>query len=150
MSQSLANNYVHIVFSTKNREPFIEPAFENELFSLVGNECNKLECTPIVIGGHLDHLHILCMLSKKVALMNLIKEVKGHSSYLFKRQTSALDAFYWQNGYGAFSVSPTDIDRISAYIANQKTHHQSLTFQDEYRMMLKKYRIEYDERYVWD
>jgi putative transposase len=150
MGQSLVKNYIHIVFSTKYRQPLIKEIFEKDLFAYLGGICNKLECTPIIVGGYLDHVHILCLLSKKIALMKLLEEVKSHSSKWMKTKDDSLQNFYWQDGYGAFSVNANDIDKVINYIANQKQHHQKKIFQDEYRMILKKYNVEYDERYVWD
>ena len=109
-----------------------------------------MDCHPIKIGGYTDHVHVLCMLSKKIALMKLLEEVKSHSSKWMKTKGNDLSNFYWQDGYGAFSVNPSEIDRVIAYIANQKEHHNKITFQDEYRAVLKRYEVEYDERYVWD
>jgi REP element-mobilizing transposase RayT len=150
MGQSLVKNYVHIVFSTKHREPFIIPPFEDPLHSYLGGICKKLECPPIKIGGYTDHVHILCMLSKKIALMNLLEEVKCHSSSWMKTLDPSLKNFYWQNGYGAFSVNPAEVDRVINYIANQHVHHSKQDFKQEFRAILKKYEVEYDERYVWD
>ena len=150
MGQSLVKNYIHIVFSTKHRAELIHPPVQDELYSYIGGICNEMECPPIKIGGYTDHVHILCMLSKKIALMKLLEEVKSHSSKWMKTKGSDLKNFYWQNGYGAFSVNPSDIDRVIAYIENQKEHHRKKSFQDEYKAFLKKYKIEYDERYVWD
>ena len=90
------------------------------------------------------------MLSKKIALMKLLEEVKSHSSKWMKTKDDSLKNFYWQDGYGAFSVNPAEVDRVIAYIANQHKHHSKKNFQDEYRGILKKYQVEYDERYVWD
>ncbi len=148
MGQSLVKNYIHIIFSTKHRVPLIYHPFENELHGYIGGICKELECNPIKIGGYTDHIHILCMLSKKIALMKLLEEVKSHSSRWMKTKDTALKNFYWQNGYGAFSVNPSEIDKVIAYIENQKKHHKKKTFQDEYRAFLKKYKVEYDERYV--
>lgn len=150
MSQSLAKNYVHIVFSTKYRQPMIVAPFEQELHSYLGGICKRLECQPIKIGGYTDHVHILCMLSKKIALMKLLEEVKSHSSKWMKTNDESLSNFYWQDGYGAFSVNPAGVDRVTAYISNQHEHHRKKTFQNEYRTILKKYKVEYDEQYVWD
>jgi REP element-mobilizing transposase RayT len=150
MGQSLAKNYVHIVFSTKHRQELIFPPVEEELHAYLGGICKKLECHPIKVGGYTNHVHILCMLSKKIALMKLLEEVKSHSSKWIKTKGEAYENFYWQDGYGAFSVNPTEIDVVVNYIANQKEHHRKKTFQDEYRAFLKKYEVEYDERYVWD
>ena len=159
MPQSLVKNYMHIVFSTKYREHLIHPPEEDELHAYLGGICKRMECHPIKIGGYTDHVHILCMLSKKIALMKLLEEVKSHSSKWFKTKADYLQNFYWQDarlndavgqGYGAFSVNPSEIDRVISYIAHQKEHHATITFQDEYRAILKRYGMEYDERYVWD
>ncbi len=150
MGQSLIKNYVHIVFSTKHRENIIYPPFENELHSYLGGICNNLECTPIKIGGYTDHIHLLCLLSKKIALMKLMEELKSHSSKWMKTKDISLQNFYWQDGYGAFSVNPSEIEIVIEYINNQHEHHHTRTFQDEYRAFLKKYKVEYDERFVWE
>jgi len=150
MGQSLAKNYIHIVFSTKYREPLIHEPYYSELHAYIGGICKSLECHPLIIGGYTDHIHILCMLSKKIALMKLVEEVKSHSSKWMKTKSKDLQSFYWQNGYGAFSVNPWQVNVVINYIANQKAHHQKKGFQDEYRGILKKNNVEYDERYVWD
>ncbi len=150
MGQSLVNNYIHIIFSTKLRVSLIHEPIQNELYSYIGGICKEMECQPIKIGGYIDHIHILCMLSKKIALMNLLEEVKSHSSKWMKTKGTDFKNFYWQNGYGAFSVNPSEIDKVIAYIENQKEHHRKKSFQEEYRAFLKKYKVEYDERYVWD
>ncbi len=150
MGQSLVKNYVHIVFSTKHREPLIHPPLEEELHAYLGGICNKLECTVLKVGGHTDHIHILCMLSKKITLMKLMEELKSHSSKWMKTRGPGYENFYWQDGYGAFSVNPSEVDTVIAYIANQHEHHSKKKFQDEYRAFLKKYNVDYDERYVWE
>ena len=150
MGQSLVKNYIHITFSTKHRVPLIIQAIENELYSYIGGICKKMECYPVKIGGYTDHIHILCLLSKKIALMELLEEVKAHSSKWIKTKDSSLKKFYWQNGYGAFSVNPYEIEKVIEYIENQKEHHRKKTFQDEYRAFLKKYKVEFDERYIWE
>jgi putative transposase len=150
MGQSLVKNYVHIVFSTKYRQPLINPPVEAELHSYLGGICNKLECHVIKVGGYTDHIHILCMLSKKISLMKLLEELKSHSSKWIKTKGSAYANFYWQDGYGAFSVNPSQVDTVVAYIDRQFEHHSKKTFQDEYRSFLKKYNVEYDEKYVWE
>jgi REP element-mobilizing transposase RayT len=150
MGQSLVKNYVHIVFSTKHRQAFIHDDIEEELFAYMGGICNRLGCTVLKVGGYRDHVHILCMLSTKIALMKLLEEVKSHSSKWIKTKGEALQGFYWQNGYGAFSVNPTDVEIVVNYIAKQREHHTKTSFKNEYRKFLKKYRVEYDEKYVWD
>ena len=150
MGQSLVQNYIHIVFSTKYRQPLIKPDMESELHAYLGGICNQLECQTIKVGGYTDHIHILCKLSKKIALMKLVEEVKSHSSKWVKTKGEQYSNFYWQNGYGAFSVNPSQVETVIAYIANQHQHHSKKNFQDEYRAILKKYQVEFDEKYVWD
>lgn len=150
MPQSLVKNYMHLIFTTKYRQHLIHPPVEEELHAYLGGICKRMECHPIKIGGYTDHVHILCMLSTKMALMKLLEEVKSHSSKWMKTKGEDLSNFYWQDGYGAFSVNPAEIDRVIAYIANQKEHHSKITFQSEYRAILKRYKVEYDERYVWE
>ncbi|MES2649229.1 MAG: IS200/IS605 family transposase [Bacteroidota bacterium] len=150
MSQSLTKNYLHIVFSTKYRQPLIKAPNEEALHSYLGGTCRQLDCPVLAVGGYTDHIHILCMLSKKIALMTLLEKVKSHSSKWIKTQDESLYNFYWQDGYGAFSVSPGRVDRTINYIQKQHEHHSRKSFQDEYRAILKKCRVEYDERYVWD
>ncbi len=150
MGHSLVKNYIHIIFSTKHRAPIILPKYESELHSYLGGICKNMDCQPIKIGGYTDHIHILCMLSKKIALMKLLEEVKSHSSKWMKTKDELLKKFYWQDGYGAFSVNPSEVETVITYIANQHEHHNKKTFQDEYRAFLQKYHVDYDERYVWD
>jgi len=150
MPQSLVKNYMHITFSTKYRVDFIDKSISNELYNYIGGVCKNLECNPIIVGGHRDHIHILCMLSRKIALMKLLEEVKSHSSRWMKTKGVKYYDFYWQRGYGGFSVNPAEIDIVKRYILNQEKHHQKKTFKDEYRAFLNKYQIEYDEKYVWD
>lgn len=150
MGQSLVKNYVHIVFSTKHRKHLIHPPVEAELHCYLGGICNRLECQVLIVGGYTNHIHILCMLSKKLALMKLVEEVKSHSSKWIKTKNEDYKNFYWQDGYGAFSVKPSEVDKVIAYIANQHEHHSKKSFQDEYRNILTKYKVDYDEKYVWD
>ena len=150
MGQSLNKIYVHLVFSTKHRKALITDLIKGELFSYLGGICKNLECNPIQVGGHHDHIHILCLLSKKVALMKLMEEVKSHSSKWIKTKGDEFEDFYWQNGYGAFSVNPTELEIVKNYILNQEEHHKRKTFQEEFLAFLKKYNVEYDDKYVWD
>lgn len=150
MPQSLAKNLVHITFTTTHRQPLIQPPFEDELHQYIAGICYNLQCYPIKVGGFTDHIHILCMLSRKLALSKLIEEVKSHSSRWMKTKDESLRNFYWQDGYGAFSVNPLGIDAVKRYIERQHEHHRKVTCQDEFRQLLMKHKIEYDERYVWD
>ncbi len=150
MPQSLVYNYMHIVFSTKDRYPFIDEHIDDELFKYLGGTSREMECKPIIVGGTHDHVHLLVLLSQKIALMKLIETIKSHSSNWIKTKGANYKNFYWQRGYGGFSVNPTEIEIVQKYILNQRDHHRNISFKDEYRGFLKKYDIPYDERYVWD
>lgn len=150
MPQSLVRNFMHLIFSTKHRQPFIDDAIESNLHHYIGGICKGLDCQPIQTGGCADHLHVLFLLNKNQTLVKAVEEIKSHSSLWMKKQGEAYQNFYWQKGYGAFSVNPYEVDKVIDYIVNQKAHHQKRTFQDELRSFLKKYKIAYDERYVWD
>ena len=150
MPQSLVKNYIHIAFSTKNRYPFINDQVESELFSYLGGTCSSLESQAIIVGGTCNHVHLLLNLSRKIALMKFIEKLKSYSSKWIKTKGDSYSEFYWQHGYGAFSVNPSELEAVRNYILNQKEHHVKVSFQDEYRAFLKKYKVEYDERYVWD
>ncbi|KAA9353422.1 IS200/IS605 family transposase [Larkinella humicola] len=150
MPQSLTKVYVHLVFSTKYREPIIGDEVKDELYAYLGGVCRQLECNPVKIGGYYDHVHILCILSKKIALMKLLEEVKKSSSKWMKTKGHTYRNFYWQDGYSAFSVNPSQVDAVVRYISNQYQHHGNTTFQDECRGIFQKYAMAYDERYVWD
>ena len=138
MSQSLASNYIHIIFSTKHRQPLITESIQNELFHYLGGTCNEMGCQSISVGGYLDHVHILCALSKKIALMKLLQEVKSNSSGWIKTRGREFEEFFWQDGYGAFSVGYKDLEKVTDYISNQKEHHQKMGFQEEFRIALKR------------
>ena len=150
MGQSLVKNYIHIVFSTKHRIHMIDDAIENELYAYLGGICNNLECQVLKVGGYTNHIHILCLLSKKITLAKLLAEVKANSSRWMKTKGEKYQNFYWQDGYGAFSVRQSEVQVVSNYIANQKEHHNKRSFKDEYRDVLKEHGVEFDEKYVWD
>ena len=150
MPQSLSKVYVHITFSTKNRVNRIDDKIETPLFEYIGGVCKQMECNPIKVGGHENHIHILCLLSRKVAQMTLLENIKKSSSKWIKTKGDEYSDFYWQDGYGIFSVNPTEIEVVKKYISNQKEHHKKRTFQDEFRAFLKKYNVDYDERYIWN
>lgn len=150
MGQSLVQNYLHIVFSTKNREALINSKIETDLHAYLGGICNSLDCQVIKIGGYHNHVHILCLLSKKITLIKLMEELKGHSSKWIKTKDNDFKNFYWQNGYGAFSVNPSEIEKVIHYIDNQHEHHRNKSYEEEYISFLKKYKVKYDEQYIWD
>jgi len=149
MAQSLSKVYVHITFSTKDRKHLIDENIKGTLFQYLGGVCKGMECNPVQVGGYTNHVHILCLLSRKVAQMDLLEELKKQSSKWIKTQGSAYSNFYWQDGYGIFSVNPTQVNVVAEYIRNQEDHHKTVSFQDELRAFLKKYKVDYDERYIW-
>jgi len=148
MSQSLARNAIHLIFSTKNRQPLILPAVRDELFNYLGGILKAINCPPIRVGGVADHVHLLFTLSKTITLAKAVEEVKKESSKWAKGKVNP--KFYWQTGYGAFSVSASQEDAVAAYIDNQEKHHEKRTFQEEFREFLRKHRVEFNEEYVWD
>lgn len=151
MPQSLAQIYVHIVFSTKDRRRFLKDAkIRGAMHGYLVGICEKQGSPSIATGGVEDHVHIACRLSKTCDVASLIMELKKGSSTWIKTQFPGLEAFHWQHGYGAFSVSPSHLEALQVYIANQEEHHRRESFQDEFRRLLKTYGIEFDERYVWD
>ena len=150
MPQSLVKNYMHIVFSTKKRQPFIDKSTASELHAYLGNICKELGCPVVIVGGIEDHVHILCLLSKNISLAELVGKIKANSSKWMKTQGPQYANFYWQRGYGGFSVNPTETEVVKKYIQNQEEHHKNQTFKEEYRLFLKKYKMEFDEQYVWD
>lgn len=151
MPQSLAKIYVHIAFSTKERRPyFSEPTLKAETYAYLASVFAAHDSPALLIGGADDHVHILCNMSRTKALANVIKEAKRASSLWIKTKGSALTSFRWQGGYGAFSVSHSNVSRVRRYIAGQEEHHRKWSFQDEFRRLLQRHGVEYDERYVWD
>ncbi len=128
MSQSLAKIYTHIIFGTKNHANLIDDNIDEKLFSYLGGICRDMECNPVIVGGYKNHVHILSLLSKKISAVDLLEEVKKSSSKWMKTQGEQYADFYWQRGYGIFSVSPTHVDAITEYIKNQKEHHKKRTF----------------------
>jgi REP element-mobilizing transposase RayT len=141
---------VHITFSTKYRTHSIDDNIKEELWDYIGGTCKALDCNPVRVGGYSDHIHICCLLSKKITQMKLLEEVKKSSSKWIKTKGKQYSNFYWQDGYGIFSVNPYEVDKVVDYINKQEEHHKKKTFQQELLAFLKKYKIEYDERYLWN
>lgn len=150
MAQSLAKLYVHLIFSTKNRERAIPDDLRPKLHSYMGGILRDNHCSSIEINTEPDHAHVLFILARTEALSDVVGQLKKGSTNWLHAQSSHLRSFYWQNGYGAFSVSQSGVDEVREYIRNQHMHHQKLSFQDEFRTFLRRYEIEFDERYVWD
>jgi REP element-mobilizing transposase RayT len=151
MAQSLAKLWIHLIFSTKERYPFlVDPSVRADMHGYLAKVLRTHDCPTIVVGGCDDHVHALFSLSRNHSIAHIVKEIKRTSSAWIKTLERRYSKFHWQNGYGAFSVSQSHVDQVSSYVMNQDQHHRRTTFQDEFRAFLKKYEIEYDERYVWD
>ncbi len=150
MPQSFSAVYVHLIFSTKNRIPYLDPDLCPRLCSYLGGVCRSMRCNPVQVGGTTDHVHILFLLSRDIAIQNFVAKIKAESSKWVKRQNPLLSDFHWQTGYGIFSVNPKDRQAVVQYIANQEEHHRNRTFQEEFLLFLKKYDVPYDEKHLWD
>ena len=149
MGQSLAHLLVHAIFSTKDRRPFLHSEeIRNEIYAYMAGTLKNLDCHPIKIGGVEERVHVFCSLSKNISFSDLIGRLKGASSKRLKEK--GLRDFGWQNGYGAFSVSESNVESVTAYILNQAEHHRKISYQEEIREIFKRHRVAFDERYVWD
>ena len=149
MAQTLVSLLTHVIFSTKNREPFITPEVEPELFAYIGGILKNHESRLLAAGGTSDHVHLLVSQSKNIALSSLMKDVKKDSSSWIKTKGNQFRNFHWQDGYGAFSVGMKEIGALKKYIATQKEHHRKRSFKEELIEFLDEYGIQYDERYFW-
>jgi putative transposase len=151
MPQSLAQVYLHIVFSTKHRYPWLKAKqLQTDVHAYLAATMNNMECPCLIAGGVEDHVHVLARLGRTTSIADLVRDIKKATSSMLTDRGEVLRGFHWQNGYGAFSISPSHVEALTAYIRNQEEHHRRETFQDEYRRLLAKYGLEYDERYVWD
>ena len=150
MGQSLAKVYLHVVFSTENREPVLAEPWRDELFNVLGGAANNLECQSLIVGGTADHIHVLYQLGRTISISDSVGKIKSTSS-LWVNQTRGLAMpFHWQSGYAAFSVSQSNIEAVREYIRRQPDHHARESFQDELREWLRRYEVEWDERYLWE
>ena len=150
MPQSLSSVLIHLVFSTKNREPFLLPAVEAELHPYMATIFRDHDSPSLIIDGTTDHVHMLFALGRTITIADVVEEVKTGSSKWVKTKGREFRNFHWQRGYGAFSIGQSNVGELKRYIRNQKQHHRRVTFEDEYRAFLKRYEIGFDERYVWD
>ncbi|MBI2195147.1 MAG: IS200/IS605 family transposase [Planctomycetes bacterium] len=150
MPQSLVQIYVHLVFSTKDRGPFLrDKLICEEMHDYLGGTLRDMGCPPLRVGGTEDHVHALFRLAKVLSIADLVRDIKKESSKWIKMKGESFSDFHWQEGYGAFSISPSHVDAVVQYIENQEEHHQKDTFQDEFRRLCRKYGLEIDERYAW-
>jgi REP element-mobilizing transposase RayT len=150
MPQSLSLVVIHVIFSTKDRRPFLDPDTCPNLHAYLATVARNAGCECYRVGGVADHVHLAIRLSRTLTIANLVENLKTSSSKWLKTRSPSLASFSWQRGYGCFSVGPTDLESLCAYIDRQEEHHRTRTFQDEFQMFLKKYGVEYGEAYVWD
>ncbi len=151
MPQSLAQVWLHIIFSTKDRRPFLQDeSIRDQMFRMLAHKTKEANCVCATVGGHIDHVHLLAGLSRTLTISNLIEHIKTETSKWAKTIHRDLTTFQWQRGYGVFSVSQSLMDRVEAYFRGQAEHHQQISFQEEYRLLCKKHEIRIDERYAWD
>ena len=147
MPHSLVKILIHTVFSTKNRADLIAPEIEDGLFGYIHDIVENNKSKLIIAGGTTNHVHLLISLGKTIDISELVGDIKRDSSVWMKKHERS---FFWQEGYGAFSIGESQVPRVSAYIKNQKQHHAKQDFKDEFCGLLKRYRVDYDERYVWE
>ncbi len=151
MPQSLSRVLIHTIFSTKNRKPYFgDIEFRRQLHSYLAGTAKSLGCQPIRIGGVSDHVHLLTSLSRTLSLAEFVKEVKRVSTGWIQQRRQIHKNFRWQSGYGAFSVSESKVAEVIRYIERPKEHHRTVTFQEEFRELLRRHRVGFDERFVWD
>jgi REP element-mobilizing transposase RayT len=150
MPQSLSLVVIHVIFSTKERRPLLDPHIRPKLHAYLATVARDAGCECYRVGGVADHVHLAIRLSRTLNIAGLVENLKTSSSKWLKTELPGLATFSWQRGYACFSAGPADLDSLCAYIDGQEEHHRTRTFQEEYRMFLKKYGVEYDEAYVWD
>lgn len=140
--------HYHLIFSTKNRHPFIDEAWRGRLHAFIGGAVRSLGGTAEIVGGTGDHVHLLIGLRANHMLADVLRDIKSASSH-WVHDTVGVRSFGWQDGYGAFSISASLIERVRSYIAQQEEHHRKRTFQEEYVEFLKQSGVEYNERFLW-
>jgi len=151
MSQSISTLYTHATFSTKDRNLWINEQIRDNLHAYMASILKNLNSPALIINSMPDHIHILFRVSKTITIADVMEEVKKSSSKWIKVQPNGVSSFYWQKGYGAFSLSSSHLDVVSRYIANQKEHHKKFTYREEVERLMKKYNVsEYDPKYYWD
>lgn len=150
MGSTLTNLLFHIVFSTKNRKPLIKPEFQDELYKYIGGIIKGEGGILLAMGGMPDHVHILLKLKPIHSMSQMMMKIKGNSSKWMNKQRKISTGFSWQDGYGGFSVSESQIDAVKRYINHQEDHHQKISFKEELTIILKRHQISYDENYLWN
>ena len=149
MANTYTSLHYHIVFSTKNREPWLVPDVEQRVWAFIGGIARAHKMTARQVGGVEDHIHVLVTAPPTIAPSQTAQYLKGDSSKWIHEEFPALKSFGWQDGYGAFTVSKSNIPEVISYIQSQRAHHRKKTFQEEYLEFLRANEIEFDERYLW-
>ena len=150
MPQSLSQVILHIVFGTKERRPWLDLEIRPRMHAYLATVCRDCGCEAYRVGGTADHVHLAARLPRTISQAELLEEIKKTSSAWIKRQGSQYGGFFWQGGYGDFSIGWSQLEELIRYIDRQEQHHRTQTFEQEYRELLRKYHVEFDERYVWD
>jgi putative transposase len=150
MPQSLSRVILHIIFSTKDREPWLDANVRPRMHAYLATICRDLGADFVHVGGVSDHVHVLTTLPRTLSQAQFIEQIKKTSSKWIKTVEARYRGFFWQRGYGAFSVSPSQLEGVLRYVREQPEHHRTHTFQEEYRALLRKNGVNFDERYVWD
>ncbi len=149
MPQSFGSIHCHIVFSTKHRDAWIKPDVQPRLYEYIGGILRSDASQLIAAGGMPDHVHLLVSMGRTLAVADAVRLIKSNSSG-WLRETVGLQGFHWQDGYGAFSVSHSNLEQVKSYLASQEQHHRGMSFQEEFREFLRRHRLSWDEKYVWD
>jgi putative transposase len=150
MPQSLSKVILHIIFSTKNREPWLDSDIRSRMHAYLATICRDLGGDALLVGGVADHVHILRTLPRTLSQAQMIEQIKKPSSKSIKALEARYRGFFWQRGYASFSVSPSQLNAVLQYVQTQEEHHRTRTFQEEYRELLRRHGVEFDEQYVWD
>lgn len=147
---TFTNLLFHVVYSTKYRKPMIEKTWQDELYGYVGGVIRENKGTLLCMGGVEDHVHLLTRFSPTIAISDMLRLIKGNSSKMVNDKIKPRIPFEWQSGYGAFSVSESQCEKVRAYILNQEVHHRKRTFEEEFIAMLERHKFTYDLRYVFE
>lgn len=150
MSKSYCNLLYHIVFSTKDRTPWLKSEIRSRVHLYLGGSIKQEEGIALLVGGAEEHIHILAKLRQDKAISDVLRDIKANSSGWVHETFEGLSAFSWQAGYGAFTVSQSQVERVRSYIAGKEEHHKKVSFKDEFVALLKAHRVEYDGRYLWE
>lgn len=150
MAHSISRILLHVIFSTKNREPWLDPAIRPRLHSYLAGAIRALNAKAYRVGGVAEHVHVACQIPRTIQVSKLLESIKASSSKWLKQQSPIYNGFTWQSGYGAFSIGPSQFNTLLAYIENQEEHHRFRTFEEEYIDFLNQHGIRYDAQHLWD